>query len=197
MKKKAVIRINPNIVLSVLLLLGMAFSVIQIVKSAAQNPGHAWSTLDDSTAPITKGGTGETTANNAFNALAPSQSGNSGKFLTTNGPSPSWATYTITRSTTTHELIAGRSSASLTADSYCDPSGSVCATTANASLATRIPFAATLRNLYIFISASQISTDDCDYYLRTASGACPNLPLTGIWSELWGMAGQGGREQAI
>jgi len=41
--------------------------------------------------PITYGGTGQTTATNAFNALAPSQSGNSGKFLTTNGTNASWS----------------------------------------------------------------------------------------------------------
>ncbi|MEK0422422.1 MAG: hypothetical protein RLZ95_332, partial [Bacteroidota bacterium] len=41
--------------------------------------------------PIAYGGTGQTTATNAFNALAPSQSGNSGKFLTTNGTNASWS----------------------------------------------------------------------------------------------------------
>ncbi|MHA8083916.1 hypothetical protein ACST14_10910, partial [Aquirufa sp. A-Brett2-15D] len=38
------------------------------------------------------GGTGATTANAGFNALAPSQSGNSGKFLTTDGSNTSWST---------------------------------------------------------------------------------------------------------
>jgi hypothetical protein len=44
------------------------------------------------TVPLTKGGTGQTTANASFNALVPSQTGNSGKFLTTNGTDTSWAT---------------------------------------------------------------------------------------------------------
>jgi hypothetical protein len=44
------------------------------------------------TLPIANGGTGQTTANAAFNALAPSQTGNSGKFLTTNGTDTSWGT---------------------------------------------------------------------------------------------------------
>lgn len=44
------------------------------------------------TLPITNGGTGQITANAAFNALAPSQTGNSGKFLTTNGTNTSWGT---------------------------------------------------------------------------------------------------------
>ena len=41
---------------------------------------------------ISQGGTGETTATNAINALVPSQTGNSGEFLTTNGSVVSWAT---------------------------------------------------------------------------------------------------------
>ena len=41
---------------------------------------------------IANGGTGQTTANTAFNALAPSQTGNSGKYLTTDGSNTSWAT---------------------------------------------------------------------------------------------------------
>jgi len=41
---------------------------------------------------IASGGTGQTTANAAFNALVPSQTSNSGKYLTTNGTNTSWAT---------------------------------------------------------------------------------------------------------
>jgi hypothetical protein len=44
------------------------------------------------TIAINKGGTGATTANDGFNALAPAQSGHTGKFLTTNGTNASWAT---------------------------------------------------------------------------------------------------------
>jgi hypothetical protein len=44
------------------------------------------------TVAIANGGTGQTTANTAFNALAPTQTGNSGKFLTTDGTNTSWAT---------------------------------------------------------------------------------------------------------
>jgi hypothetical protein len=45
---------------------------------------------------IANGGTGQTTANAAFNALAPSQTSNSGKFLTTDGTDASWVTITGT-----------------------------------------------------------------------------------------------------
>jgi hypothetical protein len=43
------------------------------------------------TIPIINGGTGQTTANLAFNALAPSQTGNTGKYLTTDGTDTSWS----------------------------------------------------------------------------------------------------------
>jgi hypothetical protein len=44
------------------------------------------------TLAIANGGTGQTTAGAAFNALAPSQTGNNGKYLTTDGTNTSWAT---------------------------------------------------------------------------------------------------------
>ena len=44
------------------------------------------------TVAIANGGTGQTTANDAFNALVPSQASNNGKYLTTNGTNTSWAT---------------------------------------------------------------------------------------------------------
>lgn len=44
------------------------------------------------TLPIANGGSGQTTATAAFNALAPSQATNSGKYLTTDGTNTSWAT---------------------------------------------------------------------------------------------------------
>jgi hypothetical protein len=44
------------------------------------------------TVAIANGGTGQTTATAAFNALAPSQSSQSGKYLTTDGTNTSWAT---------------------------------------------------------------------------------------------------------
>lgn len=46
------------------------------------------------TLAIANGGTGQTTAQSAFNALAPSQTSNSGKYLTTDGTNTSWATVT-------------------------------------------------------------------------------------------------------
>lgn len=42
------------------------------------------------TLPIENGGTGQTTASGAINALVPAQTGNTGKFLSTDGTSVSW-----------------------------------------------------------------------------------------------------------
>lgn len=42
--------------------------------------------------PIANGGTGQTSANNALNALLPSQGGNAGKFLKTDASNTSWDT---------------------------------------------------------------------------------------------------------
>jgi len=44
------------------------------------------------TLPIANGGTGQTTSNTALNALLPTQTSNSGKFLTTDGTNTSWGT---------------------------------------------------------------------------------------------------------
>jgi hypothetical protein len=44
------------------------------------------------TVAIANGGTGQTTATLGFNALAPSQTSNSGKYLTTDGTNTSWGT---------------------------------------------------------------------------------------------------------
>jgi len=46
------------------------------------------------TVALANGGTGQTTANAAFNALAPSQTGNTGKILSTNGTDTSWVVMT-------------------------------------------------------------------------------------------------------
>jgi len=59
-------------------------------------------TLDNigGTLGISKGGTGQITANLAFNALAPSQATNGNKFLTTNGTDTSWSLVSLTSSIT-------------------------------------------------------------------------------------------------
>ena len=70
-----------------------ALSAIQAadVPTLNQNTSGTAAGLS-ATLAISSGGTGQTTANTAFNALAPSQTGNSGKYLTTDGSNTSWAT---------------------------------------------------------------------------------------------------------
>lgn len=64
-----------------------------VVSSSLTSVGTITSgTWNGTTIAIANGGTGQTTANTAFNALAPSQTSNSGKFLTTDGTNTSWAT---------------------------------------------------------------------------------------------------------
>lgn len=51
-----------------------------------------WREVRYGTVAIANGGTGQTTAANAINALLPTQTGQAGKFLTTDGSVASWAT---------------------------------------------------------------------------------------------------------
>lgn len=50
---------------------------------------------------ISNGGTGQTTANAALNAVLPSQSGNNGKALVTDGTNTSWSTAGISQAKVT------------------------------------------------------------------------------------------------
>ena len=180
MDKKIKIIINPAWVLAVMLFFGLTFSVIKVVYSAAQNPGHAWDTLDDAALPVANGGTGQTSAANAFNALAPSQTGNSGKYLTTDASNTSWG---ITYATSTRVVISGRSSASLAVDSYCHPNNhSVCVTTSNATVGVYIPFSGTIRNLYAYMqTAPAAGGNTAAFTVRKATnctGGYSNTALT-------------------
>lgn len=89
------VKLNRNVILSVLLFLGIIFSIVQIVRSAAPNPGHLWSEIGDNLSdalPANRGGTGQTTLTNnsvlvgngtgVVKYVAP---GTSGNLLTSNG----------------------------------------------------------------------------------------------------------------
>lgn len=52
------------------------------------------------TIPVSNGGTGATSANGALTNLLPSQTGNTGKYLTTDGTNTNWATVSGGGSTT-------------------------------------------------------------------------------------------------
>jgi hypothetical protein len=67
------------------------------------------------TVAIGNGGTGQTSANAAFNALAPSQATHSGQFLTTDGTDTSWAAPSVSAGALTGgTLAAGVTASSLT-----------------------------------------------------------------------------------
>jgi len=70
---------------------------------------------DNAAVTIAQGGTGQTTANAAFNALAPSQTSNSGKILTTDGTNTSW-TQVINTVMISSDVINNNSTANTIAD---------------------------------------------------------------------------------
>jgi hypothetical protein len=67
-------------------------SFLSVAGSPITTSGTLALTYSGTALPIANGGTGQTTANTAFNALAPSQTANSGKYLTTDGTNTSWST---------------------------------------------------------------------------------------------------------
>jgi hypothetical protein len=92
----------------------------------------------EATLAISRGGTGQATAEAGLNALLPSQGGNSGKFLSTNGTTHAWTTpggtqaistktsaYTLTSSDDTILADPSSSSFTLTIPAASDVSGKV------------------------------------------------------------------------
>lgn len=92
-----------NVVLSIFLLAAITVSIIKVVQSAALNPGHAWSTLDDAPLPTANGGTNAnmTLANGGViystaSALGVSLAGSTGQILQSAGAAaPTWTTATF------------------------------------------------------------------------------------------------------
>jgi hypothetical protein len=79
-----------NKVLSILLLVGVTFSVVMIINAATPDPGHDYTTIGASAqGDILYGG-----ASPDFPLTALSIAGSSGKVLTSNGTVPSWQTPT-------------------------------------------------------------------------------------------------------
>jgi hypothetical protein len=76
------------------------------------------------TVSIAKGGTGQTTAPNAINALVPTQTGNAGKVLTTNGSVVSWVTVSGSGSVTS-VAIAGNNGISIVSGSPITTAGTI------------------------------------------------------------------------
>ena len=83
-------------------------SIFTVTGSPITSSGTLALTYSGTALPILNGGTGQTTANAAFNALAPSQTSNSGKYLTTDGTNTSWATLGNTYSRTSFTATASQ-----------------------------------------------------------------------------------------
>jgi hypothetical protein len=75
--------------------------------------------------PIAQGGTGNTTASTAINALMPSQTSNSGKYLTTDGVSVAWGTVTPGTGTVTSVGLTSNLSGISVSGSPVTSSGSI------------------------------------------------------------------------
>jgi hypothetical protein len=126
---------------------------------------------------IANGGTGQTTATTAFNALAPAQTSNSGKYLTTDGTNSSWATVvsgaTVANDTTTatnlYPLFANATSGTpttiYTGDAYLlyKPS--------TGELQARVPVASN----GIFVNSQTVSTS---YTIATGFSGSSAGPIT-------------------
>lgn len=105
---------------------------------------------------VADGGTGASTANTGFNNLAPAQTGNSGKFLTTDGTDTSWAAVDALPSQT------GNSGKYLTTDGT-DPSWATLDTDANS----------TTKGLY-----EMANTISANYTIGTNNNAMSAGPIT-------------------
>lgn len=69
--------------------------------------GEVVSATTGDTVALAHGGTGQTTANDSLNALLPSQGGNSGKFLKTDGSNSSWASVSGSGTVTSVDVSGG------------------------------------------------------------------------------------------
>jgi hypothetical protein len=91
--------------------------------------------------PIANGGTNSTTATGAFDNLAPTQTGNSGKYLTTNGATTSWASVPAPNNGTLTMAVSGTGlsgSASFTADQAGNSTFTVTSNATNANTGSTI-----------------------------------------------------------
>lgn len=77
------------------------------------------------TLAVANGGTGATTATNALTNLLPAQAGNSGRYLTTNGSTTSWATVSSGSGTVTSVSVSGGTTGLTTSGGPITTSGTI------------------------------------------------------------------------
>ena len=118
------------------------------------------------TLPIANGGTGQTAQQAAIDALLPSQTGNSGKFITTNGTTSSWATVSGSGTVTTSgspassylSYFTGSTAISGTSAATLDSSGNIGGRTITSTVATgTAPFTVTSTTNVANLNASSLS----------------------------------------
>ena len=110
------------------------------------------------TLAIANGGTGQTGATAAFNALAPVQTGNTGKFLTTNGTDAAWELVDVAADITGAVPIAN---------------GGTGQTTANTALNALLPAQATNANKYLQTDGTNTSWDAVSLSTADITGTLP------------------------
>jgi hypothetical protein len=110
------------------------------------------------TLAIANGGTGQTGATAAFNALAPVQTGNTGKFLTTDGTNAAWELVDVTADITGAVPIAN---------------GGTGQTTANTALNALLPAQATNANKYLQTDGTNTSWDAVSLSTADITGTLP------------------------
>ena len=123
------------------------------------------------TVAIANGGTGQTTANAALNALLPSQGTNSGKFLSTNGTSTSWVSVVMTESdpkvgaNTTNYLSKWNGSALVTSGIY-ESGGSMGVGTSSPNASAVVEMASTTKGFL----PPRMTTTERDAIVSPAAG---------------------------
>jgi len=117
------------------------------------------------TLPIANGGSGQTTATAAFNALAPSQATNSGKYLTTDGTNSSWATVSGGSGTVTSVSVVSANGLA----------GTVATATSTPAITLSTSITGVLKGNGTAISAATAGTD---YVTPTGTETLTNKTLT-------------------
>lgn len=78
------------------ILLAVLFCLFTVTAHAQYFQRQTLDNITGGPLPVAKGGTGTTSTTNAINALLPSQTGQSSKFLQTNGSATEWASLPVT-----------------------------------------------------------------------------------------------------
>ena len=117
------------------------------------------STISLLTVPVNLGGTGQTTANAGFNALAPSQAAASGKYLKTDGTNSAWDALDISTADITGTLPI--------------VNGGTGQTTANAGLNALLPAQASQANKYLQTDGTNSSWDAISLSTADITGILP------------------------